>query len=340
MRILGWTALLATAGFAFGGQPVLAEELTIFWAEWDPANYLQELANQYTAETGVNVKVETTTWPDFQTKAFIELNAHGDSYDLVVGDSQWLGAGATQGHYVELTDFVEQHNLTKIMTPASMTYYSEYPKDSGRYWAVPLESDAIGWAYRKDWFEKPLEMRAFKENYGYDLAAPKTWKQLRDIAEFFYRPNANPPRYGIGIYTQANADGLAMGFTTALYSYGGELGNYATCAVDGIVNSPRAIQALEAYKELYSFTAPGWANARTTERPASPKIVRRQVQLGIRQEEVKHLGRPNIRSQRVAADLVSEGDSQRVKSIVHEFRQFSHLERRRKDGRINASVKV
>ena len=27
---------------------VLAQELTIFWAEWDPANYLQELVNDYT----------------------------------------------------------------------------------------------------------------------------------------------------------------------------------------------------------------------------------------------------------------------------------------------------
>ena len=34
-----------------------AQELTIFWAEWDPANYLQELVNEYTAETGVTVTV-------------------------------------------------------------------------------------------------------------------------------------------------------------------------------------------------------------------------------------------------------------------------------------------
>ena len=261
MRRQAWIGLLLGAGMAVSGGRVSAEELTIFWADWDPANYLQELVNQYTAETGVAVKVLTTAWPDFQTKAFLEFNAHGDSFDLVVGDSQWLGAGATQGHYVELTDFVNEHKLTGVMTPASMTYYSEYPKDSGRFWAVPLESDAIGWAYRKDWFEDPSERKAFKEKYGYDLAAPKTWKQMRDIAEFFYRPKATPPRYGIGIYTASNADGLAMGYTTALFSYGGDLGNYATCAVEGIVNSPKAIEALEAYKELYSFTPPGWANA-------------------------------------------------------------------------------
>ena len=41
--------------------------------------------------------VETANWPDFQNKAFTEFNAHGDSYDMVVGDSQWLGAGCDGG---------------------------------------------------------------------------------------------------------------------------------------------------------------------------------------------------------------------------------------------------
>ena len=71
-----------------------AQELTIFWAEWDPANYLQELANEYEAETGVKVTVETTPWSDFQTKAFTEFNAKGSAYDMVVGDSQWIGAAS------------------------------------------------------------------------------------------------------------------------------------------------------------------------------------------------------------------------------------------------------
>ncbi len=93
------TGLLAGAGalaLTLGAVPASAQELTIFWAEWDPANYLQELVNDYTAETGVKVTVQTTPWPDFQTKAFTEFNAHGDAYDMVVGDSQWLGAGSTR----------------------------------------------------------------------------------------------------------------------------------------------------------------------------------------------------------------------------------------------------
>ena len=75
-----WTACERCERAAcLAASPAAAQELTIFWAEWDPANYLQELVNLYTEETGVVVTVETTPWPDFQTKAFAEFNAKGDS---------------------------------------------------------------------------------------------------------------------------------------------------------------------------------------------------------------------------------------------------------------------
>ncbi|MEO9339280.1 extracellular solute-binding protein [Mesorhizobium sp. SB112] len=239
------------------GTSAFAQELTIFWAEWDPANYLQELVNEYEAETGVKVTVETTPWADFQTKTFTEFNAKGDAYDMVVGDSQWLGAASTGGHYVDLTDFFKEHKLGEIMAPATVKAYAEYPGNSGKFWAIPLEGDAVGWSYRKDWFEDPKEMEAFKAKYGYDLAVPKTWKELRDISEFFHRPDEK--RYGVAIYTDNSYDAMAMGFENALFSYGGDLGNMETYEVEGIINSDKAVAALDAYRELYKFTPPGWA---------------------------------------------------------------------------------
>jgi len=258
-----WLGLLISAAIAFASAPASPTELTIFWAEWDPANYLQELGNEYEKETGVKVTIETTTWPGFETKAFAEFNAKGDAYDMVVGDSQWLGAGSTGGHYVELTDFFAKHDVTKLMAPATVKFYAEYPGNSGKYWAIPLEGDAIGWSYRKDWFEDPKEMEAFKAKYGYDLGVPKDFKALRDIAEFFYRPDQK--KYGVAIYTDNSHDGLAGGFESLLFSFGGELGDYSTYKVDGFINSDKAIAALDAYKELYGFTPPGWANAIFTE---------------------------------------------------------------------------
>ena len=133
MRVLGKGMLAGLGLMLASSTSVLAQELTILWAEWDPANYLQELVNEYQAETGVTVTVETVPWPDFQTKLFTELNAQGSAYDLVVGDSQFLGAASTNGHYVDLTDFIAKHDLTKVMAPATMKYYSEYPGGSGKY---------------------------------------------------------------------------------------------------------------------------------------------------------------------------------------------------------------
>jgi multiple sugar transport system substrate-binding protein len=252
------TGILAGFGMALAGSTsAMAQELTIFWAEWDPANYLQELVNEYEQETGVRVTVETTPWSDFQTKAFTEFNARGSAYDMVVGDSQWLGAASEAGHYVDLTEFFNKHNLGEVMAPATVKYYAEYPSNSGKYWAIPAEGDAVGWSYRKDWFEDPKEMEAFKAKYGYDLAPPKTWAEMRDIAEFFHRPDEK--RYGIAIYTDNSYDGLVMGVENAIFSYGGELGNYETYEVDGIINSEKNVAALEMYRELYGFTPPGWA---------------------------------------------------------------------------------
>ncbi len=131
------------------------------------------------------------------------------------------------------------------------------PGKSGHYWAIPLEGDANGWAYRKDWFEDPKEKEAFKAKYGYELKVPETWAQLRDIAEFFYRPKEK--RYGLTIYTDNSYDALVMGVMNTVFGYGGEMGDYATNQVQGITNSKDSIAGLKLYKELYSFCPPDWS---------------------------------------------------------------------------------
>jgi multiple sugar transport system substrate-binding protein len=240
------------------GASIAADSLSIFWAEWDPASYLQELVLDFEKETGIKVTVETTPWGDFQTKTFREFAAKGDSWDIVVGDSQWLGAGATQGHYVDLTDWFIKNGVDKSMAPATIVGYAEYPKGSKKYWAVPLEGDANGWAYRKDYFEDPKEKAAFKEKYGYELDIPKTWAQLKDMAEFFHRPSEN--RYGVAIYTQKDYDAITMGVQNVVFAWGADLGDPKTYQVNGVLNTPGGIEALEFYKELYKYTPPDWGN--------------------------------------------------------------------------------
>jgi multiple sugar transport system substrate-binding protein len=250
--------MVVGVGSTAAKPPAAVTELTILWAQWDPSNYLQVIGNMYEQETGIKVTVIQEPWATFLDRMAAEWAAKGDSYDMVVGDSQWLGQGSEQGHYVELTDFFTENGIVETVTPATLQYYGEYPAGSGRYWAYPTEGDAVGWAYRKDLFENPDEMAAFEAKYGRPLAVPTTWAELRDIAEFFTRPDQN--LYGVGVYTQADYDGIIMGYENVMFSWGVDW-HGPNSEVLGVVNSDRAIEALEFYQGLYQFAPPGTNNA-------------------------------------------------------------------------------
>ncbi|MCX7853218.1 MAG: extracellular solute-binding protein [Caldilineales bacterium] len=239
------------------------KELKILWAQWDPADYLQQIGNMYEQETGIKVTVVQEPWGSFYNLFATEMAAKGTTWDMVVGDSQWLGQMTTQGHYVDLTDFLTSTGLKDSVTPATLTYYGEYPTGSGRYWAYPTEGDANGWAYRKDLFEDPAEKEAFKAQYGYDLAPPKTYAQLMDIAKFFPRPDKG--LYGVAIYTQKDYDAITMGVQNTMFSWGADWKD-AKYNVMGVVNSPEAIEAVQFYRDLYDCCQwPGGSNAFFTE---------------------------------------------------------------------------
>jgi len=234
-----------------------AEKIVIGWAQWAPADYLQELSKEYTEETGTKVVVEQIPWPQFQDKIFAAFAAADDTYDIVVGDSQWLGrcSDPDSQHYLELTDWMNENLDVDAFSEAALINLGEYPKDSGRYWAVPAETDAVGFAYRRDWFEDPEEMAAFEARYGYALAPPRTWQELRDIAEFFTRPDEK--RYGAALYFGKQYDTVTMGAQEVMWSFGGSYGDPETYRVEGILNDEAGVKALEFYIGLRKFAPQG-----------------------------------------------------------------------------------
>jgi multiple sugar transport system substrate-binding protein len=257
--------LLFAAAFAFAGgkgegaAPAGEQFITIHWAQWQPADALEKLSEGFTKETGIKVVVEQTPWETFVQKYNVEMVAKSDAWDIIVGDSQDIGTMAIGGHYLDLTQWCKDNKVLDNFTAASMTAYAEYPKGSGKYYAVPCEGDALGWAYRKDLFEDAANKSAFKAKYGYDLDVPRDWNAMRDIAEFFYKPADG--FYGIAIYGDNGYDSLAMFAEQVIWSFGGDLGNYSTYKVDGILNSPASVDGIDLYKKLFAFVPPGFGDA-------------------------------------------------------------------------------
>ncbi|MGR3312904.1 ABC transporter substrate-binding protein [Roseovarius indicus] len=256
-QLLSAAALTAATGFAATGAQ--ADELTLCWAAWDPANALIELSKDFEAESGHSMSFEFVPWPNFADRMLNELNSGGKLCDLMIGDSQWIGLGAEAGHYVKLNDFFEAEGISMDdFIPATVTGYSEWPKGTPNYWALPAFGDVVGWTYRKDWFEMPEHQAEFKETYGRDLKAPETLAELKDIAEFFQgREIDGKTVYGAAIYTERGSEGITMGVTNALYNYGFEYGNPENpYELEGYVNSPEAAEGLEYYKALYDCCTP------------------------------------------------------------------------------------
>ena len=133
-----------------------AEDLTLCWAAWDPANALVELSKDFEAQSGHTMNFEFVPWTSFADRMLNELNSGGKLCDLMIGDSQWIGGGAENGHYVKLNDFFDANNIDMAdFIPATVTGYAEWPKNTPNYYALPAFGDVVGWTYRKDWFERP-----------------------------------------------------------------------------------------------------------------------------------------------------------------------------------------
>ncbi len=262
--------LLSSSAFALALTTVSAslaqaEDLTLCWAAWDPANALVELSKDYEAQSGNKMNFEVIPWPNFADRIQNELNSGGKLCDLLIGDSQWIGGGAENGHYVKLNDFFDANAISMDdFMPATVYAYSTWPKGTPNYYALPAMADANGWFYRKDWFTDPAIMADFKTKTGRDLAEPKSQKELLEIAQFFQGREIDGKKvYGASIFTERGSEGITMGITGALYAWGVKYENTpGKYDMEGAINSPAAIEALEFYKAFYdTATPPGYTNA-------------------------------------------------------------------------------
>ncbi len=224
------------------------KSLTIWWFQWAPADGLQELGADYKKATGVDIKVQQIPISSYQDKVFLEFGNSRTAFDIVVGDSQWIGRGATNGLYVDLTEWLPTVIDLKTIHPRAAQYLCVYPEGSNKWFAAPCETDADGLAYRKDWFEDPKEKDAFKAKYGRELTVPESWDDFKQVAEFFNRPDEK--RYGCALQTGRGYDCLTMGVQNLLWCYGGTWHDDKSMAVKGFLDTPAAVAAIERFKEL------------------------------------------------------------------------------------------
>ncbi len=199
-------------------------------------------------------------------KAAASLATRSQEYNLIISDSQWLGAFAEPGWIVNVSDLIAQNPELDIewYDPVVVETYMEYPLGSGDYWGLPEEADTIALFVRKDLFSDPAEQEAFKAEYGMDL--PQTFEDFENlsmtdfekIAAFFTRPEED--LYGTVMQYSKEYDFMTMYLYPFMFSNGGEIWDPETRQVYGILNSEINAQGMVWNKRMLDYQPPGAVN--------------------------------------------------------------------------------
>lgn len=132
--------------------------------------------------TGAKVRVLTPGWNETIEKIDASLKSPENSFDIYVAISMWSGTLLGGGHIAPVPEEVKRQIDWDDVLPIYRNTVLSWNKVA---YGLPYDGDCINLYYRRDLFENPEYRARFSRKYGYDLAPPATWKQYRDIAEFF-----------------------------------------------------------------------------------------------------------------------------------------------------------
>jgi len=269
-----------------GAAPTtVTPELTLHFIspEWLPGRLTGMIAEKFPQWSyekigkAVAVVMDLVPWDSFHDRLATLMAAKSAEPTLIISDSQWLGELYTGGHILRMNPIIEkdpeQQQLLNRFDDALITYYMTYPQGNRDHIVgFGHEGDVCLIVYRYDIFSDPGERENFKAEYGYDLPveyedwypAQVDWTQVRDIAKFFTRKAGDELAgkkleedfYGIGLHWSKAYDAIGCHFSTLLACWGEYWWDPVTGEVEGILNSDRAVKALEFYKEMINYAPP------------------------------------------------------------------------------------
>jgi len=216
-------------------------ELSIIWFAWPPCDLLDTITDDYPDATVTVTCVPIGQWFD---QIFLDF-ASGGGADLPILDSQFMGAAVAGGHVIDLEPWMEENLPLDDYVPAAVDAYGRVAGTEGIY-SVPLMTDTRMLVYRADLFEEA----------GFE--PPSTWEELLEQAQFF--AESDLIENGFATHWSPDGDLVATTWNHILWSFGGELWDPETYAVEGIINDEDAVRAVEFANQLWE-TAPDGAGS-------------------------------------------------------------------------------
>ena len=114
---------------------------------------IREMLPEYEKQTGVKVEWDEAPFAEALSKQMAELVANTDRYDFFTVSNMWLGAEAGTGQLLALDDSIAKAGAA-LDWQDFMRKQRQMFSFKGRSYGIPLSSNIMMTAYRKDVFEQ------------------------------------------------------------------------------------------------------------------------------------------------------------------------------------------
>jgi multiple sugar transport system substrate-binding protein len=270
IMIATFTACGGGGGGSIEGKTI---EMTILGiGGWLPSALSVEMAPAFASYAkehygyDVTFRFEEAPFESIFQKAATSFASQSQDFNIIICDSQSLGALSEPGWIVQLNDIIAQNPELNIdwYSKSASAAYMNYPDGTNNVWGFPEEADVLILYARKDWFLDSANRTAFRSRYGWELPEDEDdWMDIdfgkyEQILEFFTRPNDNT--YGVAIQYSKIYDYMTGSLYPFMWSRGEQIWNPATMKVEGVLNTQGNAEGLAQMAGYQRFSPPGALN--------------------------------------------------------------------------------
>ena len=206
---------------------------------------LQQIVDEWSAESGISAKIEVVDWDNYWT--LLEAGASGGT----MPDVFWMHSNTAQMYMendilLDLDPYIEKDETMDLNK-----YYKGivdlYTRADGKHFAIPKDHDTIALLYNKAIFDQ----------YGVDYPTDDwTWEDMYEAAKKITEAS-NGDVYGMAMNTSNNQDG----WYNLIYDYGAEL--ITEDHKGTTIGSDEGKAGMEMVRKLLSVGAPQGVVAET-----------------------------------------------------------------------------
>ena len=208
---------------------------------------LQQIADEWTEESGVKVKINVVDWDNYWT--LLEAGASGGQ----MPDVFWMHSNTAQMYMendllLNLDDYIAKDDAIDLANYYEGVVELYNRDDNGSQYALPKDHDTIALLYNKAIFDK----------YGVEYPTDDwTWEDVRDAATKITEAGKADGVYGYAINTSNNQDG----WYNIIYDYGGQV--ITEDHKGTTIGSDEAKAGMEMLRQILEVAAPQTVVAET-----------------------------------------------------------------------------